>query len=195
MTFKSTKVLALATLFGIFALMPAIVPAVTAAAGGNSGGCPSINAISNFSTARRLDATFTLDGTGTTATYTFTFTHTPNQPPVGGIPGLIQYCVYPSSPGNPTSAAASYDSWKTVFATNQGYFGFKRPMGDPTNIPFDGKTYTIGTASWPTGTAPTSQTILLHINDPAICSRLYGSGGTTCFVFPGHSHGGGGEGI
>ena len=85
-----------------------------------------------------------------------------------------------------------------MLAAAQVYFGFKRPMGNPTNFPFDGNMYTMGTASWPAGMAPNSQTILLHINDQAICTRLYGTGSSqvsTCFVFPGQGHGGGeGEG-
>jgi hypothetical protein len=42
----------------------------------------------------------------------------------------------------------------------------------------------MGTATW-SGSAPTSQTILLHINDADECHNLYGVGTSdTCFVFP-----------
>ena len=44
----------------------------------------------------------------------------------------------------------------------------------------------MGTAAW-NGTAP-QQTILLHINDPIECTKLYGTGAVavnTCWVFPG----------
>lgn len=34
-------------------------------------------------------------------------------------------------------------------------------------------------------TAADKQTILLHINDTAECTRLYGTGGDTCWVYPG----------
>ena len=42
----------------------------------------------------------------------------------------------------------------------------------------------MGTATW-SSSLPTSQTIVLHVNDPAECSALYGSGTLTCFVLPG----------
>lgn len=118
-------------------------------------------------------ATFTTSGD--TATYTFSSV---NQNPSGGVPGLIEYCV--SNTSVPNSVTASYDSWTASPPASP--FGFSRPNGDPTNVPFDGKTYTIGSATW-SGGAPTSQTIFLHVNDPGYCGQF--GGAQTCFVFPG----------
>jgi hypothetical protein len=106
--------------------------------------------------------------------------------------------------GNPTSATADAsgangDAWSTVFKSIQGYFAFARPHGDPSNIPFDGtQNVLVGYATWPVESctptnyggcpgAPTTQTILLHINDAAECNALYGDGSQTCFVYPGSS--------
>src|SRR5438128_1167687 len=57
------------------------------------------------------------------------------------------------------------------------------PGGNKTNIPLDGKTTTMGTATW--SSLPSSQKIILHIADPTVCASLYGSGtSSTCFVKP-----------
>jgi hypothetical protein len=115
-----------------------------------------------------------------TATYTLRSTQ---ENPTGGIPGLIEYCVYPST--QPDSAAASYDSWKVALENPGNVFsGFERPNGDPSNLPFDGTTQTVGTATWNSG-VPSNQLILLHINDPTECGKLYSAGTLTCFVTPG----------
>lgn len=155
-----------------------------------AGGCPSINAIGNFLPSADLSASFTLSDTDSdtindTATYDFTSTNEIVNPG-DTVPGLIKYCVYPiQPPANPDNASALYDSWTTSFATIQGYFAFGRPGGNPTNVPFDGSTQTIGTAKWNAPTAaPTAQTILLHINDPTECDTLYGGNPGTCFVLP-----------
>lgn len=150
------------------------------------GGCPSIEAIGNFLPGE-VSASASSDGT------TVTYTLSPmDEGASGGIPGLIAYCVYPpSSAGNPTSGAAVYDEWTYGAGTMQGYFNFNRPNGNPTNIPFDAASaaaspITVGTATWPTGTAPdpSTQVILLHINNPAVCDALYGGNPGTCFVYP-----------
>ena len=79
-----------------------------------------------------------------------------------GIPGLVGYCVYTGTAS--TGVTATYDSWK---ASKPGKsFGFTRPGGESTNIPLNGNTYTVGNATWPTGTVPATQTILLHISGP-----------------------------
>jgi hypothetical protein len=157
-------------------------------ASAQAGGCPNVKAIGNFLPSNDgLAASFTLSDPGsvgfnTLATYTFTSN---DETPTDGVPGLIEYCVYPSQPpGNPDSAVASFDAWNAVFGSIQGFFAFKRPDGNPTNVPFDGTTQTMGTATWAAG-APTAQTILLHINDADECDQLYGGNPGTCFVFPG----------
>ena len=164
-----------------------------AVSGGGSGrgGCPSINAINNFLVSNKVGASFSIDVSGTIVTYLFdSFV---NENPVSGVPGLIAYCIYPNNPpGNPNSASAiatgaDSSSFITSFGAIQGYFAFKRSHGNPSNIPLDGTTgTTIGRATWNSG-APTTQTILLHINDAAECFNLYGVVEDTCFVFPGQA--------
>jgi hypothetical protein len=147
-------------------------------------GCPNSTAIGNFVTSNIVGASFT--ASGTTATYRFdSFV---NRNPVGGIPGLIEYCVYTSP--LPTSVlaqavGANGDPFTSSIESQQGFFDFERAGGNPSNVPLNGTTGTVmGTATW-SATAPTTQTILLHINDPAECSRLYTAGTSTCFVRPG----------
>jgi len=157
-----------------------------------SANCPSIKAIGNFKQANNVGASFTLSDPGivgynTHAEYSFTST---DENSSGGVPGLIEYCVYPAQPpGNPDGATAEYDSWTTNFGSIQGYFSFARPNGNPTNVPFDGATYSMGSADWATSPgAPAVQTILLHINDPDQCASLYGGEvSETCFVLPGNT--------
>ena len=147
-------------------------------------GCPNSTAIGNFVTSNIVGASFT--ASGTTATYRFdSFV---NRNPVGGIPGLIEYCVYTSP--LPTSVlaqavGANGDPFTSSIESQQGFFDFERAGGNPSNVPLNGTTGTVmGTATW-SATAPTTQTILLHINDSAECSRLYTAGTSTCFVRPG----------
>jgi hypothetical protein len=116
---------------------------------------------------------------GNTATYTIA---SASGSSAGGVPGLIEYCVFTSP--LPTSEAASYPNWTTAADSGAGFFDFERTGGDPNNIPLDGSAHTVGTATWSTS-VPTAQTIYLHINDPNECAALYGAGTLTCFVLPG----------
>jgi hypothetical protein len=153
------------------------------------GGCPSSNAIGNFLNDTNLSAIFSIDGTGTLATYTIS---SDNESPSGGVPGLIEYCVYPAGAAlpNATSASALGDDgtpFVVTVGTHQGFFSFGRGGGNPTNLPFDGaQNVVMGNASWTAG-VPTGQTIVLHINNQGVCSGLYGGSVTTCFVKPGPS--------
>ncbi|MFF8946298.1 hypothetical protein ACF1A5_29320 [Streptomyces sp. NPDC014864] len=47
----------------------------------------------------------------------------------------------------------------------------------------NGQATTMGTATW-RNSAPRSQAVLLHISDPAVCSRIYGGSRTSCYVKP-----------
>jgi hypothetical protein len=172
-----------------------------------AGGCPASNALQNFVVDPNVAADFTISTTtNSNDTATYTFTSNSEGTVLGGIPGLIEYCVYPSQPpGNPTVATPLYSdaggTWNAVFGSIQGFFAFKRYDGDPSNIPIDGTTYTVGSAIWPVPSscspvgyagcpgAPTTQTILLHVSDPTECSLLYTAGTASCFVFPGLEHG------
>ncbi len=148
-------------------------------------GCPAVNALGNFLQSLDVSAYFTSDGT--TATYIL---DTPNESPSGGVPGLIEYCVYPgTTPGPPTSIFSTSGLPSgcpfVASAITLAKFTFQRTDGNPCNIPFDGTTgIQMGTATWPTGTAPAAQTILMHINDALECDTLYGNDPGTCFVFP-----------
>jgi hypothetical protein len=162
--------------------------AVHANGGGNQGsskgGCPDINAIANFLPASNVGATWTANATVST----YYFSSLVNENSSGGIPGLIQYCVYPEGglPNATTSSAVGADgsSFSAVFGSVQGYFGYGRSTGDPSNVPLDGsQNVLMGTASWTFG-APSNQTVILHINDAGICNGLYNDGSQTCFVYP-----------
>ncbi len=145
--------------------------------------CPSL---SGKVASNLVGASFSTSGS--TTTYKFS---SANESSSGGVPGLQEYCVYPqgSSPLLPTLAnimpqavGANGSAWdKSLGGDN---FSFDRPNGAPSNIPLDGSTVTMGTATW-SGSVPTSQTILLHINDAAECDKLYGGNPGTCFVLPG----------
>ena len=179
------------------ALLATLAPALGALAlaaplsASAAGGCPSSNALGNFKTDTSLFASIEIDPFDT-ASYFFTST---DEASVGGVPGLIAYCVYPPRPpGNPDGIEPLYLSgdWLGAMKPNQGYFAFVRPQGDPTNAPFDGFNYLMGTATWTDGAPDDGTRILLHINDPVECASLYGGNPGTCFVFPSL---GGGPGI
>ncbi|HEX9036437.1 MAG TPA: hypothetical protein VF808_05550 [Ktedonobacterales bacterium] len=167
--------LALLTALAIVGLLFVRPPRVHAA--GQVGGCKAPNALGTILFSNDgLQASYTT--TSNTATYMFT----PNdESSSGGIPGLIEYCVYASS--DPSSAVVSYPAWTA--AIGSGVFAFSRPDGDPSNVPFDSSTQTImGTATWSGGSVPADQVIVLHINDADECSALYGGSVSTCFVLP-----------
>jgi hypothetical protein len=162
----------------LFIVAGAAAPA-TAAAGN---GCPASKLVGGIPTATNVAASFSNNGTTTT----YTFSSLADENPIGGVPGLMKYCVYPSPASQPTghtvtATGANGKLW--LFAKGSNNFAFVRPGGDKTNIPLNGKTTTMGTATW--GTLPDGQTIILHINDPTVCTGLYGSGTPgTCFVKP-----------
>jgi hypothetical protein len=161
----------------------AIAGAAGPAAAATSNGCPATKTLAGLPTASNVAANFT--NSGSTSTYTFS---SANETSTSlGVPGLIKYCVYPTPsalPSSHTVAAVGANGAPWVYSKGSNNFAFVRPGGDKTNIPLDGKTITMGTATW--GTVPTSQTIILHINDPAVCQRLFPSSTTgTCFVKPG----------
>jgi hypothetical protein len=128
----------------------------------------------NFGDDANLTATASDDGSGT-VTYGL---ETVNEDPSGGVPGLIEYCVFgtPVPDSSTTDASIAAFGWSDPAQLN--VFSWQRPNGDPTNLPFDGSTYTMGTATWNSGTVP-AQTILLHINDPVVCGESL-----TCYVHP-----------
>ncbi|MDJ0382716.1 hypothetical protein [Streptomyces sp. G-G2] len=132
--------------------------------------CPSSQSLNNYATADNVSAAFTNSGNTTS----YKFDSLKNENPVGGVPGLIDYCVYPGNtqPTNVTAQAAGANGAAWIGATNPDHFAFSRPDSDPSNIPLDGTSTTMGTATF-SGAAPTSQSILLHINDADVCQSLY----------------------
>ena len=172
-----TALFALATLF-------AFAGAAVAASAPPIGTCPNSNALRNFQAADNVAAFFS----NTSSTTTYTFVSLTNESPVNGVPGLIKYCVYPIPATQPTSVDPQAQGENGAFwvsGKDSKDFMFVRPAGDPSNIPLDGKTTTtkMGTATW--SSVPTDQFILLHINDPGVCTDLYGAGSPgTCFVIP-----------
>ncbi len=183
-TFRRIRVLAvsLTTATATTALV-AIAGAAGPAAAATSSTCPGAGALANFQVASNVAASFSNSG----STTTYTFSSLTDEHPAGGVPGLIKYCVYPSPAAPPTSVtvtATGANGSEWISRTGPSSFAFARPRGNPTNIPLDGtQGVAMGTATW--STVPASQTILLHINDPAVCTSLYGSGSSaTCFVKP-----------
>ena len=149
------------------------------------GGCPSSNAIGNFVSSSLVGASVAMNG----STWTYLFSSFVNLNPSSGVPGLIEYCVYPNGtlPSSPTVAATGADgsSFVVLTGTHQGFFGFGRSHGDPSNLPLDGtQNIVMGAANWSTA-PPSTETILLHINDATECQTLYGGTSNTCFVLPG----------
>jgi hypothetical protein len=155
-----------------------IVLGVQASAAAASG-CPNSQALGNQLEDPSVSASFT--SIGGVATYSFT---SPNKSPTGGVPGLIEYCVYTTPLPDSEVAIYSNPNGAWTAGSGGGFFDFQRSGGNPDNVPFDGSTQTMGMATWTSGTVPSSQTIVLHINDEAECSALYGAGTETCFVLP-----------
>src|SRR6266568_2820103 len=144
--------------------------------------CPSTDP-TKWLTDNQVGASHTTSGN----TATYTFSSFVNEHPVSGSPGLIYYCVYTTPlPASITPQAVGVGGalWQTGTATTPDRFSFERPNGN-NNIPLDGTNTTMGTATW-SSSVPTSQTIVLHVDDSAECQALYGSGSSsTCFVLPG----------
>jgi hypothetical protein len=97
---------------------------------------------------------------------------------------LIEYCVFPASdPTNVTATALGANSDPFGANTGSGEFSFSRGDGNPSNIPLNGNSDTMGTATW-SGAVPSGQTFLLHIADAAECEKLYQDTSGTGWVLP-----------
>jgi hypothetical protein len=170
-------------LFGAAALAAVAVTAVligTASAAKptapNASGCPNGG---TYLVDSDVGASFA----GTT-NRTYTFHSWVDKNPVGGVPGLVGYCVYTNQTAGSVTATATGDNGQLWKASKAGQsFGYTRPGGEKSNIGLDGTDTVIGSATF--STSPSSQTILLHVSDAAKCRALYGGDPTTCFVLPG----------
>lgn len=144
---------------------------------GAAPGCPSL---SGKVASSLVGAHFSVSS----STATYVFDSLVNRSPSNGVPGLIEYCVFPASdPTNVTATALGANSDPFQANTGSGEFSFSRGGGNPSNIPLDGNSHVMGTAVW-SGAVPSSQTFLLHINDAAECDNLYGGNPGTCWVLP-----------
>ncbi len=152
------------------------------ASAATSGACPGAKSLGGYQTASNVSAGFSDSGNNTIE---YTFTSLQNENPVDGVPGLIKYCVYTSpQPATVVAEAKGENGRAWIARAGRSSFSFVRPDGNKSNIPLDGTSTVMGTASW-TAPPPADQTILLHINDPTVCHSLYGSDSPdTCFVKP-----------
>jgi len=130
-----------------------------------------------------------IESSGTSSTYRF---KSVEANVTKGVPGLLEYCVYYPEGEDPTvvvdeTPGTGAEGWNGSFFVDPPKleaFGFVRSSnGNEGNIPFDGTTRTMGTATWPKA-LPANQILVLHINDEAECDRL-GLNSETCFVTPG----------
>jgi hypothetical protein len=143
-------------------------------------GCPNSSSLeSHKNVDPKLIAFYTTSGGE--AKYSITTT---NENPSEGVPGLIEYCVYTSPLPDETEATYSNANGAWTAGSGGGFFDFERSDGNPDNLPFDGTTHSVGNARWTSGTVPSNQVILLHINDEAECTALEGTPTETCFVRP-----------
>lgn len=133
--------------------------------------CPKRDRLQHFKVANSVGASFTINGSKAT----YTFDSLDDQSPSGGLPGLMQYCVYPDGgtpPIETTALAQGAFGADWIDLAGRDRFSFSRPGGPLTNISLDGSSTLIGAAEW-MGPAPSSQAILLRIRDEALCASLY----------------------
>jgi hypothetical protein len=134
---------------------------------------------------------FTKSTSGSTTTYGVA---TSNQSSSGGIPGVLELCVYhDGAVATPTASnlTALYDSWTASIPMGGATrIEFSRPGGNPTNLPLDGSTVDVGKATY--STLPTSETIVAHIILASECGGTT-SAPLTCFRVLSPEGGGGGE--
>src|SRR5262249_28221642 len=143
----------------------AVVLALAAApAVADTNGCPA-GGFANRQTSTRVGATATISGNA--VDYTFESFVTEG---AGGVPGLIEYCVYSDAqPDSVTSVGIGANGGAWTDPPSFDNFSFQRPNGNPSNIPYDGASHPMGTATWASGIPNGYNKILLHINDAVAC--------------------------
>ena len=107
--------------------------------------CPT--SPTGFKTADNVGAAFKL-GRAIFPITTFYFYSFMNENPVGGVPGLIQYCVYLKAPASPRfisvrATGADGERW-TFSVLSPTLLSFDRPDGDESNIPLNGTNTAMG---------------------------------------------------
>src|SRR6476661_6034740 len=123
----------MAALAAVTAFTTLFIVAGTAgpAAAATGSGCPGNKVLGSIPTASNVAAAFSNGGNTTT----YTFVSLTNENPVGGVPGLIKYCVYPSPTSQPTTitvTAKGANGAKWVSAKGSNNFAFVRPGGNKT---------------------------------------------------------------
>jgi len=145
-------------------------------------GCP-VGKYNTAPTSNLVSATTSVSSN----TVTYIFKSFTNQNPVGGAPGLVEYCVYSDTqPSSATVVTTGDDggAWQDPPAFDN--FSYGRTGGTSNNVGMDGVAHTIGTATWNSGVPGNYNRIVLHIDDAAECERL-GQASATCFVLPGQA--------
>lgn len=150
--------------------------------------CPAANAFSNF--APWSGAMVTTSQSGSTVTYSAGSTSNLLANTGDTVPGIIALCVYSSSTDlskgsyafDGPSSTDTAGTYSFVAVVGKGHSVFKRPYGDPSDVPMDGNQHALGDATY--ATLPSVTGYLLHINDQALCDQLYGGTSNTCFVDP-----------
>src|SRR5262245_45108177 len=143
----------MALTLGAFATSPALA---------DVNGCPAGNFL-HRQTSNRVGTTATVSDN--TVSYTFESFVTQGS---AGVPGLIEYCVYPDTkPDSVTTVATGANGAAWVDPQSFNNFSFTRPNGggNADNIPYDGNSHAMGSATWTSGVPGNFDRILLHIND------------------------------
>lgn len=154
----------------------------------NPGECPSVDQLGRLGSDPNISVQLVVNGNDTVARYDL---DSSNASPTNPAPSLIAYCVYPQG-ALPTSAHAiavgGNGTALTPFVGDlPGYFAYLSGNTSATNLPLDElQNLTIGNATW-SGSVPSNQSVVLHIDAPTICPLLYGAGTDSCFVLPAYA--------
>ncbi|HTT35577.1 MAG TPA: hypothetical protein VMH78_06895 [Thermoplasmata archaeon] len=147
------------------------------------GSCPAASSLSSYSESSIVGASV---GKSNLA-WSYFFSSLTDTSSSGGVPGLMQYCVYPTGSWfvSISHQAKGQDgsAWSSVSSSGSGYLGWQAP-NTSGNIALSGQHgVKMGSVVW-NGTEPSNETVLLEINDAAECTALYGGSSSTCFVYP-----------
>ena len=155
--------------------------------------CPNYNGVTIGGAAPAISPSLLAFSTSGTNPITYSAVTT-NQSPSMGIPGIIEYCVYPNGGniGIVTSGTPIYvgavGPWIAKANCGGTCWEFDRDGGgDPNNIPLNGATVTVGSLLY--NTLPSSSLIVFHINWLAECQALNSplDPSNTCFVTVGQA--------
>ena len=170
-----------AALAAMSALAVALIGAAPASADLN--GCQPSQTIPNRLPSDLVGASFTTS----VNTATYTFNSLVDRNPVNGVPGLIEYCIYPGSqPPDSVTVSATGDNGSASGGSTHIRELFHSLVPTATRATLGcrrRKTTTMGTATW-SGGVPQNQIIVLHINDPEECDEFSGGDPGYSWVLP-----------